>query len=271
VTYRAERIVRKPEVRMTKLRLIAALGLAVCCAAASLPAAAQQTATPAQTRRAARTAEGGKREKMSGELKLNAEEEKLVLGSKAAIVITGLSEAYFDAHFRLVRVVNTQGSRQVVWKYSLGEYETTLTDIVGFYTAGGVRVDTHSITGTLGSTYEIRETIPMLRAAKAMRDCIGRYAGAAVVYQRLSADGQTGLYLTAQASGRAPRAAGRGEREKREREERAQRQARRRGKGGAGSGEPIEMREDDEDVPPLFIGYVNLETGRCLKAQGVAR
>jgi hypothetical protein len=205
---------------------------------------------------------------MAGELKLNGEEERLALGSKAAIVVTGLSEAYFDAHFRLVRVVNTQGSRQVVWKYSLGEYETTLTDIVGFYTAGGARVDTHSITGTLGSTYEIRETIPMLRAAKAMRECIGRYAGAAVVYQRLSDDGRTGLYLTAQASSSTRRAAGRGERE---REERAQREARRRGTGGDGSGEPVEMREDDENIPPLFIGYVNLETGRCLKAQGVAR
>ena len=29
------------------------------------------------------------------------------------------------------------------------------------------------------------------------------------------------------------------------------------------------MSEDEEDIPPFFIGYVNLETGKCIKAQGV--
>jgi hypothetical protein len=257
---------------MTKLRLITAVGLAMFYTASGSEAFAQAVAASAHTRRAAQAAEeGGKRGKMAGELKLTGEEERLARGSKAAIIATGLSAAYFDEHFRLVQVINTQGSRHVVWKYSLGEYETTLTDIVGFYTAGGVRTDTHSITGTLGSTYEIRETIPMLRAEKIMRGCIGRYGGAAVVYQRLSGDGQTGLYLTAQASGTARRATAREEREKREREERAHREAQRRSKGGATSGERIELREDDDDVPPLVIGYVNLETGRCLKAQGIAR
>jgi len=206
---------------------------------------------------------------MNGELKLTREEEQLVRGSRAAIVATGLSESYFDEHFRLLQVVNTPGGRQVVWKFSLGEYETSLHDIIGFYTAGGLRTDTHSITGTLGATYEIRETIPMPRAAKLMRKCIGRYAGAAVVYQRLSDDGQTGLYLTAQAS--TPTHRGGAVRDEREKKERARREAQERGQGGATSGERVEPREEDEEGPPFFIGYVNLETGKCIKAQGIAR
>ncbi|MBC7929828.1 MAG: hypothetical protein H7Z38_04595 [Rubrivivax sp.] len=65
---------------------------------------------------------------MVGKLKLTGEEEKLVRGSKQAILSTGVSEVYFNEHFRLVQVVNKSGSRQIVWKYSLGEYETTLTE-----------------------------------------------------------------------------------------------------------------------------------------------
>jgi hypothetical protein len=282
MTYPSERIVCKPEERMTKLKLVAALGIAIFCTAPGSEAFAQTNAAPVKTSSAARTAEQeGKRVKMLAEFKLNAEEEKLVRGSKAAIIGTGMSAEHFDAHFRLVRVVNTQGSRQVVWKYSLGEYETIITDIVGFYTAGGERVDTHSITGTLGATYDIRETIPMQRAEKLMRECLGTYTGAAVIYQRLSADGQTGLYLTAHATIAPTRDAAREEREReerrreerqreeRERRERARREAQKRNKGGATSGDPVEMKEEDEERVPFFIGYVNLETGKCIKAQGV--
>ncbi|MBA3241062.1 MAG: hypothetical protein H0T60_07520 [Acidobacteria bacterium] len=263
-----------------KLRLVAALALALFCTASGSEALAQTNAVPAKTGGAAQKAEkGGKRGKMGSELKLTGEEEKLMRGSKAAIIVTGMSVTYFDEHFSLVRVVNTQGSRQVVWKYSLGEYETTLTDIVGFYTSGGARVDTHSITGTLGSTSDIRKTIPMPRAEKIMRECIGGYAGAAVVFQRLSADGQTGLYLIAESSDIAPLDAGREmreqaaeqarERERKEREKLLRPEAQKGSPGGATSGEPVKMKDKKELGPPFFIGYVNLETGKCLKARGI--
>jgi len=255
---------------MTRIRVAAALAVLVLCAAAAGGAHAQGEAAPAKGQRATTAGEAhGRKEPVSG-LKLSDDEERLVRSSKAAVVATGLSGAYFDEHFRLVKVVNQPGNRQVIWKYSLGEYETTLNDVVGFYTAGGGRVDTHSLAGTLGSTYDIRETIPRRRAEKIMRECIGRYAAAAVVYQRLAEDGRTGLYLTAHASGTTRRATGKKERE-REREERARREAQKRAKGDATSGERVEIREDDEEGPPFFIGYVNLETGKCIKAQGIAR
>jgi hypothetical protein len=238
----------------------------VFCATAAGGAHARLNAAPAKGRHTAPAVEAGGRKEPVSELKLTDDEERLVRGSKAAIVATGLSGDYFDEHFRLVRVVDRAGNRQVIWKYSLGEYETTLDDIVGFYTAGGGRVDTHSITGTLGSTYEIRETITRPRAEKIMRECLGRYDGAAVVYQRLSVDGRSGLYLAAHAAGATRRAEGR---EGREREE--HREAQKRGTGGATSDGRIEMREEDDEGPPFFIGYVNLETGKCVKAQGVAR
>lgn len=256
---------------MKKLRLVAALCLAVFCTPSGSEVLAQTAAVPASTPPAAQTAgEGVKRAKMDGELKLTREEEQLVRGSRAAVVATGLSERYFDEHFRLLQVVNSRAGRRVVWKFSLGEYETSLHDIIGFYTAGGLRTDTHSITGTLGATYEIRETIPITRAAKLMRKCIGRYEGAAVVYQRLSDDGKTGLYLTAQASTPTRRASGGAARDEREKEG-ARRGAQERGQGGATSGERVEPREEDEEGPPFFIGYVNLETGKCIRAQGIAR
>jgi hypothetical protein len=252
----------------TKMRLATALTLAVLFAAVADGAYAQGEAAPAKAQRAAGAVETGGRKEPVSELKLSEDEARLVRSSKAAVVATGLSGPYFDRHFRLVKVVNQPGDRQVIWKYSLGEYETTLNDIVGFYTAGGGRVDTHSITGTLGSTYDIRQTIPRPRAEKIMRECLGRYADAAVVYQRLTENGQTGLYLTAQASGSTRRAAGRKERE---REERVQREAQKHRRDSTAAGERVEIREEDEEGPRFFIGYVNLECGRGIKAQGIAR
>ena len=177
MTYPAEQFACKPEERMMKLRLAAALGLAMFCTALGSEALAQTGAVPAKNQRATPKAEkGAKQGKMVSELKLTGEEEKLVRGSKAAIIVTGMSGAYFDRHFSLVRVVNTQGSRQVVWKYSLGEYETTLNDIVGFYTAGGVRTDIHSITGTLARPLTSGRRSHAARR-KNYAECIGSYTG----------------------------------------------------------------------------------------------
>lgn len=260
---------------MTIQRLIAALILAVFYTMSGGAALAQTKSAPAKNRLATRAGdEGGSRKEMLSESKLTAEQEKLVRGSKEAILATGLSEPYFNEHFRLVQVVNKQGNRQVVWKFSLGDYETTLNDIVGYYAAEGGRTDTHSITGALGSTYEIRKTIPKLRAEKIMRECIGRYTGGVVVYQNLSGDGQTSLYLIAEAADNARRDAEweereRLERERVEREERVRQETQKSSEGGATSGEPVKVRNKKVAPPPFFIGYVNLETGKCIKAQGI--
>jgi hypothetical protein len=250
---------------MTNMRLAAALTLAVLCATAAGGANAQTNVSPANTQRAATAGEAGGRKEPVSELKLTVEEERLVRGSKAAVVATGLSGAYFDEHFRLVQVVNRAGNRQVIWKYSLGEYETTLSDIVGFYTAGGARVDTHSIAGTLGTTYEIRETIPRPRAENLMRECLGSYTDAAVVYQRLSDDGKTGLYLTAYAEDTTPPVAPAVVMPAQPVRPEAQKS----GQGSAKTGELVKPNDKKPPGPPFFIGYVNLETGACIKARGI--
>ncbi|MBC7929829.1 MAG: hypothetical protein H7Z38_04600 [Rubrivivax sp.] len=132
-----------------------------------------------------------------------------------------------------------------------------------------MRTDSHSITGTLGATYEIRKAIPRLRAEKIMRECIGSYTGAAVVYQRLSDDGKTGLYLTAEASDTTRRDVGRVEQKQPVRPEAQKSEAQKSIESGATLGEPVKMKEKKEAGPPFFIGYVNLETGKCIKAQGI--
>lgn len=249
---------------MAKIRLAAALTLAVFCATAAHGVNAQTDVPPSNARRAAAAGDAGGRKEPVSVSKLTAGEERLVGGSKAAILATGLSGAYFDEHFRLVQVIDRAGNRQVVWKYSVGEYETTLNDVVGFYTAGGARVNTHSIKGTLGTTYEIRRTIPRPRAEQLMRECLGNYTGAAVVYQRLSDDGKTGLYLTAHAADETPAAAA-----VKEPARPARPEAPKSSQGGTKSGELVKPNDKKPPGPPFFIGYVNLETGACIKARGI--
>src|SRR5688572_2378686 len=59
-----------------------------------------------------------------GDLKLTPDEERLVAGSRAAIIGTGFTEKYFDAHFKPIKVHNTTGDRRVMWRFQLNDYET---------------------------------------------------------------------------------------------------------------------------------------------------
>lgn len=204
---------------------------------------------------------------------------RLVEESRREILGTGISAPYFAAHFRLARVVDKPGDRRVEWRVTVGEYETTLTDSVGDTTIEGRRVNLHSIASTLGTTADIRQTIPKARARKLLRDCIGRYTGEAVVFQPLLARQRAALFLTAQGVG--PSTGGERAREReREREARPGKRgaadrpggADRTAKADATADRPSpEREEEDDDRPPLFIGFVNLETGKCTRGEAVVR
>jgi hypothetical protein len=203
------------------------------------------------------------------DLKLTDEESRMAQGSRAAIIAAGFSEAYFDAHFSLSRVVNTQNDRRVVWRYSLGEYSTVVSDSLGFYAdEKGRRTDTHSARTTLHSAHDVLRVIPKRRAERIMRSCIGAFTGGAVVMQADGAGGRTALVFTA-ASVPKPRRedrAGRKERERRERDNKERTE-------GAREQRQMDTPKEDEDEggdAPMYIGSVNLETGRCTKGQAVS-
>src|SRR5688572_8766504 len=131
-------------------------------------------------------------------IQLNEAERALVAGSRNAIVRSGLSSAYFDRHFTLVQVVNRSGDRRVVWSFSVNEYATTVTDVLGYYTANGKRRDTHSVTATLGATSEIKRTISRKTADRLMQKCVGSFTNPSLEY-RASGTGPARLLLTAEA------------------------------------------------------------------------
>jgi hypothetical protein len=202
-------------------------------------------------------------------VKLTDEESRMAQGSRAAIIATGFSESYFDAHFRLARIVNQPGDRRVVWKYSINEYEVLVHDSLGYRTEAGKRIDIHSVGHSLGATRDIERTVARSVAERLLRACLGRRAPSQVVFQPVNEGQRSTLYLTAQAAGEP---GGRGAREEREREERARRErGRREQKRNGGGIESIETREDDDEGPPFFIAYVNLETGKCVKTRGISR
>ena len=179
------------------------------------------------------------------------QQDRLAAGSRKAILETGISERYFDKHFRLARVVNEEGDRRVEWKFSLGGYEVVLVDDVGFHTSeSGERVDVHSIKNELFSAYDIKRTIPKRRAEAALKSCIGDYTDASVIYRALKAPGKAGLYLTARAKVEpgGVEEAERGE-ERKEREE---------------ENEP----EHEVEGISFNVGYIDLETGKCTAEKG---
>ncbi len=173
-----------------------------------------------------------------------AADPKLAAGSRKAILETGISEPYFDRHFRLARVVEEEGDRRVEWKFSVNGYEVLLVDDVGYHTTEtGERVDVHSIKNELFSAYDIKRTIPKRRARAALKSCIGKYTDATVVYRALKAPGKAGLYLTARA--------------KVELDE-------------EGEEEREEEGETGREVEGLSfnVGFVDLESGKCTVEKG---
>jgi hypothetical protein len=165
--------------------------------------------------------------------RLTGAEAQLVAGSKRALLETGFSEPYFEEHFQVIRVINQPGDRRIVWKFSINEYEATLNDAVGYYSAeDGRRVNTHSIKQVLGSTRDIKKTITRKQAEKIMTRCIGKYTEPTIVFKALTAQGNATLFMVA-----APA-----------------------GKKRAGAGE--------QRVGPSYFGNVNLETGKCTLGKG---
>jgi hypothetical protein len=181
----------------------------------------------------------------------------------------GVPERYFDAHFRLVRVVDRPGDVRVVWKYSLNGYETSLTDSIGYYTADNkARVYVHSLKTTLGAARDITRTLPRAQARAELQKCLGRHTSEAVMFTKLPAEKTAALYLTART-----RAAAKPKSEQEREREKARAKAVEKpappaqaGRGGAPPPRKLPSEEDeDEKRPSIFVGYVNLETGKCTK------
>jgi hypothetical protein len=190
---------------------------------------------------------------------LTPSEQLLVSGSKRAIIGTGITESYFIEHFKLLQVIDKPADRRVRWKFSINGYEPIIDDVIGYYTEGNRRIDTHAIAKTLGRTSNIQRTIARSRALKIMRSCIGNFSNAFVEYRPYSFYDQAELMLVAQS--RQIRKEEKNEREKKEVEERS--------KTATGVRDVIEKEEDDGGTP-VIIGAVNLQTGKCTKGALIA-
>lgn len=192
---------------------------------------------------------------------LNSSEQALVEGSKRTILVNGISDDYFRLHFKLVRVVDKQSDRRVVWQFSINGYQAVISDSIGFYSEGTKRVDTHSIANSLGQTSEIRRTISRARALKILKTCIGRFTNPAVEYGAVN--GQAQLLLVAQASQPPNEKAIPGETKR-------ERQREQREKSNATTGyDVIKSDEKEADHQRVILGSVNLQTGKCTTGAGV--
>jgi hypothetical protein len=203
---------------------------------------------------------------------LNASEKSLAEGSREAIIKTGLSEAFFDEHFRVSRVVDRPGDRRVVWTLSVGGHEATVSDSVGFYTDGGRRFDTHSVAGTLNTTKDLTRTITRARAEGIMRRCIGRFSNPQVEYRAHGPQRAAALLLTAEALVAPPggEARGRRERKERERKEREERERARRQSSGSGQADKVEEEDEGGAGVVVLLGAVDLSNGKCTVGRGQA-
>ncbi|HEY0764974.1 MAG TPA: hypothetical protein VGD61_21525 [Pyrinomonadaceae bacterium] len=196
--------------------------------------------------------------------KLTDSEQTLVDGSRKAIIDTGISEPYFNTHFKLLNVIDKPSDRRVAWQFSVNQYQAVLNDSIGYYTEGAKRVDTHSIAKSLGQTTEIQNTIPRARALRLMKSCIGNFENPAVEYGPV--DGRAALLLTAHARKRVE---SNSERERERERAREEREAREKRKARAAGTDVVESEEDEGESKPLLFGAINLQTGKCTKGAGV--
>ncbi|HWN98341.1 MAG TPA: hypothetical protein VNS63_03620 [Blastocatellia bacterium] len=160
----------------------------------------------------------------------------IVEDSKRAIIETGMSESYFDKHFKLIKAVNEPADRRVEWSFSVNEYQAQLVDAIGFNTNGGKLANVHGIKNQLYSTHEIIKTLPRQRARSLLRSCIGEFDSESVIYRTLTVPGKARLYLTGRSIIK---------RENRQRE-----------------------TEGEQEGKFLFVGFVDVETGKCVKKLG---
>lgn len=193
---------------------------------------------------------------------LTAAEKLLVEGSKKAIIATGISEAYFNSHFKLLRVESKISDRRVTWIFTVNGYEAIVKDSIGYYTQGNSKIDTHSVSQTLGQSSEIVKTISKSRAMNIMRSCVGSFATPTIEYGPV--EGRTQLFMVAEKKIKKSARELEEERE-REREEREEMERRSRKQGA----DEIESEEGEKDLPRIVFGYVNLQTGKCTKGTGL--
>lgn len=149
----------------------------------------------------------------------------LALESKKVIIETGISENYFDEHFKLIKVVDGgYSNRRIEWEYTINDYKTIIFDEVGFAGAQSI----HGIKDQLYSSYDIKNTIPRNKAEDIMKSCIGNFKEESVKYIAKSLPGKANLYLFARS-----------------------------------------VKETSSGLDIIWdVGYVNLETGGCIKDKG---
>jgi hypothetical protein len=116
--------------------------------------------------------------------------------------------------------------------------------------------------------HDVLRVIPKWRAERIMRSCIGAYTNGTVVLQADGPDGRTALVFTATSMPKPQRIA-RAERAERERRERAKKRSSE-GAAGQTQRDVVENDEDEGDGEPIYIGAVNLETGRCTKGEAIS-
>jgi len=186
----------------------------------------------------------------------NGSERVLVDGSRRAIIETGLSPEYFDAHFTLVSVVDKPSDRRVVWRFSINGYETRLTDSIGSYVEGTKRIYTHNVATVLGHTSEIKRTISQARALRIMKTCIGDFENPGVGYGPVNGYAQLVLVAHARRQINQRRQLTEIERERQQRQNRT----------GA---DAIKSEQENDEHRPIKLASVNLQTGKCITGAGL--
>lgn len=197
---------------------------------------------------------------------LNTAEQILVSESRKAIIETGMSESYFDSHFKVRRVENKTSDRRVVWQLTINGYEAYITDSIGYYVEGANRIDVHSVRQSLVRTTEIVKTISRRRALTLMKACIGSFSDPSVQFAPV--EGTAQLLLVAHKTETLSRGE-RAEKERREAREREREREKDKGSRQNTVGDVIENEGDEGEGKPVIIGYINLQTGKCAKGQGV--
>lgn len=188
---------------------------------------------------------------------LTPSEQALVQGSKEAILATGISESYFQTHFTVLKVVDKPADRRVTWQFSINDYVVVINDSIGYYTEGTKRIDTHSVAKALGQTTEITRTLSRARALRILQGCIGSFENPTVGYGPVNGKAQLVMvgYKRAREESKSER----------EKERERERENREKQKANAAGTDTIESEEDEGKSPPLILGAVNLQTGKCTK------
>jgi len=131
--------------------------------------------------------------------------------------------------------------------------------VLGYYTANGKRLDAHSVTTTLRATSDIIRTISRSKANRIMQQCIGAYRNASVEYRAADARAAR-LFLTAESVPKMARA-------NEKRREVEEREARGRQSKPKLSDADVIKDEDEDYGPPIIVGSVDLQTGKCTKGE----